>query len=63
MIQRFKIHGGIERKMIKLKIGMKLDSAEWEKEKLNTNKKNAKKIIQKILNILRINYFSQVGWG
>ena len=33
--------------MIKLKIGMKLDSAEWEKEKLNTNKKNAKKIIQK----------------
>ena len=26
---------------------MKLESADWEREKSNTNKKNAKKIIQK----------------
>ena len=29
--------------MIKLKIRMKLESADWEREKSNTNKKNAKK--------------------
>ena len=61
MIQKFKIHGGIERKMIKLKIGMQLDSAEWEREKSNTNKKNAKKLSKKDFKYIKNKLFFP-GW-